>query len=88
MANFAAMSFACEGGHQIPAEDRNGLGWVANLLNRLGRWDDEYGVRLFLQQATSVELGPEHHSTLTDMSCLPDVLNAQGKYEQAEEIYR
>jgi len=44
MANFIAVSSVCEGGHQVFAEDRNGLGWVADLLHRLGRWDDEYGI--------------------------------------------
>src|SRR4051812_16597592 len=60
MANFIAVSFAYEGGHQVPAEDRNRLGWAADLLHRLGRWDDEYEVRVFLRQVMKLTLGLEH----------------------------
>ncbi|KAJ9652261.1 hypothetical protein H2198_008471 [Neophaeococcomyces mojaviensis] len=88
MANFIAVSSAYGEGYQIPTEDRINLGWVADLLHRLGRWDDKYSVRLFLCQVVQIMQGLEHPDTLTSMSNLATVLSEQGKYEQAEEMHR
>jgi hypothetical protein len=33
-------------------------------------------------------LGKEHPDTLMSMNNLADILSSQGKYEQAEELYR
>ncbi|KAJ9663362.1 hypothetical protein H2198_000879 [Neophaeococcomyces mojaviensis] len=87
MANFIAVSSAYEGDHQVSAEDRNGLSWVVRLLHRLGRWDDEYRVRVFLREVMEATLGLEHPDTLTSMNDLALVLSNQGKYEQAEEMH-
>lgn len=86
-ANFVAVSLVCEEGYHVCAEDRDGLRWAAELLHRLGKWNDEYGVRVFLWEVIEATLGLEHPDTLRSMNNLATVLNRQGKYEQAEEMH-
>jgi tetratricopeptide (TPR) repeat protein len=87
-ANFTAMSSACGSGYHMLDRDREYVDDLGDLLRRLGRWDDEYEVRVFLKAKTELVLPQDHPLTLKSVSNLASVLRQQGKYEEAEMMYR
>jgi hypothetical protein len=54
---------------------------VGRFLRGLGRWSDEYEVRVFHFGKMCEAAGTEHPSTLRSMNKLTLVLRNQGKYE-------
>jgi tetratricopeptide (TPR) repeat protein len=88
MANLMATSSACRLGYRMLDCDREYVHELGQLLNQLGRWDDECEVRVYLKQIPELVLGREHPETLTSMNNLALVLSEQGKYEEAETIHR
>ena len=61
---------------------------MEGFLFRIGRWSEAYKMKRFHFRKTEKMLGKEHPSTLTSMNNLASVLSGQGKYDEAEEIYR
>jgi tetratricopeptide (TPR) repeat protein len=88
MANFTAMSSACGSRYHMLDRDRECVVELGELLYHVGRWDDEYEVRVFLKAKTELMLGQDHPLTLKCMINVASVLSDQGKYEEAEMIYR
>jgi tetratricopeptide (TPR) repeat protein len=88
MANFTAMSSACGSGYHMLDRDREYADELGCLLRDLGRWDDEYEVRVFLKGKTELVLGQDHPLTLEFASNVATVLREQGKYEEAEMMYQ
>ncbi|KAM0702907.1 hypothetical protein Q7P35_010339 [Cladosporium inversicolor] len=60
---------------------------LSDFLRRNGQWNFEYELRMFAYNHNS-ELGPTHPDTLTSVSNLGSVLQKQGKYEEAEKLFR
>ncbi|KAJ9655339.1 hypothetical protein H2198_005794 [Neophaeococcomyces mojaviensis] len=88
MVAFALTSAVYRSALPLPERSREAMGRLADLLNQLGRWDNEYDVRVFLEQVVETACGQEHLETAESMDRLAAVLTAQGKYEQAEEMFR
>jgi tetratricopeptide (TPR) repeat protein len=89
MTNFAITSHTNKALAIIHEESLVSLAVIGNFLGGLGRWSDEYEVRAFLFRKIRESAGTEHPSRLTSsMGNLATVLSRQGKYEQAEEMYR
>ena len=61
---------------------------IDEFMQRAGRWTELYKIRTFLFRMAGTLLGKEHPDTLTSMDNLAGVLSDQGKYGQAEEMYR
>ena len=64
------------------------IGRIEGFLYGLGRWSEAYRIRLFHFKEVEMILGKEHPETLASMNNLAGVLDSQGKYEEAERIYR
>ncbi|KAK5082568.1 hypothetical protein LTS08_008833 [Lithohypha guttulata] len=88
MANFTAISSVWGSGRRLPDRDRKCVERVGDLLKKLGRWDDEHELRVFLKRTAELVLGREHPDTLRSMNNLAMVLGKQGKYDQAETMHR
>jgi tetratricopeptide (TPR) repeat protein len=88
MANFAVVSGTNRASATIDDESLDSIAVVGDFLNSLGRWSDEYEIRVFHFGKLGERAGKEHPSTLMSMNNLATVLRDQGKYEQAEEMYR
>lgn len=88
MASFITVSALTRRDHQMTRNEYHSLENIGFLLQRLGRWNDEHDVRVFLQRVTETTLGAEHPDTLASMNTVAKVLIQQGKYEQAEHLFR
>ena len=88
MANFAVISDITISSMTTDKELLNSVEAVGGFLCGLGRWSDEYEVRIFHFRKMCESAGKEHPDTLTSMNNLATVLSSQGKYEEAEEMHR
>jgi len=88
MANFAIISATHTASATIDDKGFDSVAVVGNFLRGLGRWSDEYEIRAFHFGEICEAVGAAHPSTLTSMNNLANVLDNQGKYEQAEEMHR
>ena len=88
MANFAVISSTNTTSATIDDESLESVAIVGDLLHSLGRWADEYEIRAFHFGKLCERAGKGHLDTLISMNNLAIVLGSQGKYEQAEEMYR
>jgi tetratricopeptide (TPR) repeat protein len=88
MANFGIICTAHRSSHGLDDVGLESVAVAGDFLRRLGRWGDEYEVRAFHFRNVNQVAGGEHPDTLTSMNNLALVLSNQGKYEQAEEMYR
>ena len=61
---------------------------IEGFLFRIGRWPEIYKMQRFHFRKTEKMLGKKHASTLINMKNLTLILSRQGKYSEAEEIYR
>jgi len=60
---------------------------LGDFLRRNGQWNFEYELRMFAYNH-NLELGLAHPNTLTSVNNLGLVLGNQGKYEDAEKLFR
>lgn len=80
MANFRAILSIYGSACRIPKGERECVGKIGELLYRLGRWNDEHEVYMYLKQITKLVLGREYPLTLGSINNLAEVLREQGKY--------
>ena len=88
MANFGIY---LEGPNSIRELTRDRLAFIEKIegfLYAIGRLSEAYEIQLFHFRKTKETLGEEHPVTLTSMNTLALVSSSQGKYEEAERIYR
>lgn len=88
IANFTVMSSVYGPTTVIEDRDRVATEILADLLTWLGRWKDEYQLRVFHRRATTNALGEEHPETLTSTNKLATALSDQGKHIEAEEMHQ
>jgi tetratricopeptide (TPR) repeat protein len=88
MANFDVISGTNIPPATINDESLDSIAVVGDFLSGLGRWSDEYKIRVFHFGKLRARAGTEHSDTLMSMNSLAVVLRNQGKYEQAEEMHR
>ena len=87
MANFTVISDTNMTSETI-GKSLESVAVMRQFIHSLGRWSDEYKIQAFHLGKIREVTGAEHPSTLMSMSNLAGVLNNQGKYKQAEEMYR
>src|SRR5277367_3686022 len=75
--NFAVVSGTNTASAIIDDESLDSIAVMGDFLNGLGRWSDEYEIRVFHFGKLSERAGKEHPATLTSMDNLAVVLRDQ-----------